>query len=181
MIKLLPGQWIGLDQISAQEFAKLRPSAERAVVKAANHFVNAVKRKLTGSRSGRIYRIGKRGRTHQASAPGEAPAVLYGTLRNSITAGDPEWTGDNVVVKVGTNVVYAAILEYGGVTANGGRILPRPYMAATMLEEQDRMQTILDGSVLNANINSSVTEAPIKGAKSTGSGGRRRDARGRFI
>lgn len=39
---------------------------------------------MTGQKSGRIYKIGK-GRTHQASAPGQAPAVLTGQLRSSIT------------------------------------------------------------------------------------------------
>lgn len=39
---------------------------------------------MTGQKSGRIYKIGKN-RTHQASAPGQAPAVLTGQLRSSIT------------------------------------------------------------------------------------------------
>jgi hypothetical protein len=41
---------------------------------------------MTGQKSGRVYKIGKN-RTHQASAPGQAPAVLTGTLRSSITVG----------------------------------------------------------------------------------------------
>lgn len=41
---------------------------------------------MTGQKSGRIYKIGKN-RTHQASAPGQAPAVLTGQLRSSITVG----------------------------------------------------------------------------------------------
>ena len=39
---------------------------------------------MTGQKSGRIYKIGK-GRTHQASAPGQAPAVRTTNLRSSIT------------------------------------------------------------------------------------------------
>ena len=39
---------------------------------------------MTGQKSGRVYKIGKN-RTHQASAPGQAPAVLTGALRSSIT------------------------------------------------------------------------------------------------
>jgi len=41
---------------------------------------------MTGQKSGRVYKIGKN-RTHQASAPGQAPAVLTGALRSSITVG----------------------------------------------------------------------------------------------
>lgn len=41
---------------------------------------------MTGQKSGRVYKIGKN-TTHQASAPGQAPAVLTGTLRSSITVG----------------------------------------------------------------------------------------------
>ena len=41
---------------------------------------------MTGQKSGRVYKIGKN-RTHQASAPGQAPAVLSGALRSSITVG----------------------------------------------------------------------------------------------
>jgi hypothetical protein len=39
---------------------------------------------MTGQKSGRIYKIGKN-RTHQASAPGQAPAVRTTNLRTSIT------------------------------------------------------------------------------------------------
>lgn len=41
---------------------------------------------MIGQKSGRIYKIGKN-RTHQASAPGQAPAVRTGFLRTSITIG----------------------------------------------------------------------------------------------
>ena len=39
---------------------------------------------MTGQKSGRVYKIGKN-RTHQASAPGQAPAVQSGVLKSSIT------------------------------------------------------------------------------------------------
>lgn len=41
---------------------------------------------MTGQKSGRVYKIGKN-RTHQASAPGQAPAVMTTFLRSSITVG----------------------------------------------------------------------------------------------
>lgn len=169
MIKFVPlGKWIGLDTLGAEEFEKLRPGSEAAILRACLHYEGAVKRKLSGKRSGRIYRIGKRGIVHQASAPGEPPAVLLGRLRNSITH-VVNWDGDNVSGEVGTNVVYAPILEFGGVTWNGGRILPRPFMEPTFLEEEDRIQQILEGA---AEVRSTGAVQPT---------GRLRDAKGRFI
>lgn len=141
---LIQGQWIGVDGLTEEELRKLRPSAERTVLKAALHYESSIKAKLSGDRHGRIYVIGKRGRLHQASAPGEPPAVLFGKLRQSITHSRPEWEGDTVSVEVGTKIVYAAILEWGGVAGGGSRILPRPYFAPTFLEQQDRMEAILE-------------------------------------
>jgi phage gpG-like protein len=146
MIVMSRFKWLGKDTVAEEEFAKLRPSAEKAVFRAALYFEGAVKRKLSGARTGRIYRIGRKGRVHQASAPGEAPASLTGKLRQSITHTDPQWVGDNVFVEVGTSLPYAAILEYGGVSWNGGRILPRPYMASTYLEEAEALDAILEGA-----------------------------------
>lgn len=71
---------------------------------------NRVKRNLSQRGTGRIYRRG--GVIHQASAPGQPPAVDTGRLRSSYT-----WrTGEDirgVYVEVGTNVVYAPWLEFG--------------------------------------------------------------------
>lgn len=56
---------------------------------------------------------------HTASAPGDAPAVDTGRLRQSIVAlkvGDARW-------RVGTNVQYALYLEFGT-----RRMAPRPFI-----------------------------------------------------
>lgn len=143
---VLAEKWLGLDGLGERELQALRVPAEKAILKALLLFEREVKKKLTGSRSGRVYTVGRRGRTHQASAPGEPPAVLTGALRQSITHDGPTWQGDEVSGEVGTQLPYAAILEFGGMTWNGGRILPRPYMAATFLEQQDAIETILQGA-----------------------------------
>jgi len=146
MILMGKVRWENKDNIGEEEFQKLKPGAEIAVTAATLYFEGAVKRTLSGKRSGRIYRIGKKGRIHQASAPGEAPASMPdATLRKSITH-QILWDGDLVWGEVGTNVVYAAILEFGGVTWNGGRILPRPYMASTFLAEEEHINAILEGA-----------------------------------
>ena len=62
----------------------------------------------------------KRGNiTHQASAPGDSPAVLTGRLRQSIAVVKV----DPGHYKVGTNMLYAPELEFGGRT-----IAPRPFL-----------------------------------------------------
>jgi len=145
MILMGKVRWENKDNIGEEEFQKLKPGAEIAVTAATLYFEGAVKRTLSGKRSGRIYRIGKKGRIHQASAPGEAPASLTGRLRQSITH-QILWEGDLVWGEVGTTLPQSAILEFGGVTWNGGRILPRPYMASTFLAEEEHINAILEGA-----------------------------------
>lgn len=62
---------------------------------------------MTGQKFGRIYKIGKN-RTHQASAPGQAPAVLTGQLRSSITVN--RVTDYEYVVSIAAP--YGRILEF---------------------------------------------------------------------
>lgn len=76
---------------------------------------NSVKELLSRPGRGRLYRVpGTKTRVHQASAPGEPPAVLEGRLRSSYN-----WrTGQDAkgfFVEVGTNVEYAPFLEFGTV------------------------------------------------------------------
>jgi len=74
-----------------------------------------VKRIQGGPASGAVYTRG--GVSHQASAPGEAPASDTGRLAGSITF---DKTGP-MSATVGSDLVYAAALEFGS-----GRIDPRP-------------------------------------------------------
>lgn len=145
MIRFLPGRWEGLDTLGQEELQRLREPAETGVTRAGMHLANAVKRTLSGSRSGRFYRVSRKGRLHQASAPGEPPAVMFGKLRQSIAVSDPQWDGWNVEVEVGTNLPYARRMEWGGVDSRGIRILPRPYFGPTVLREQDALDRILEG------------------------------------
>ena len=62
---------------------------------------------MTGAKSGRIYKIGKN-RTHQASAPGQAPAVRTTNLRSSITIN--RVTDYEYVVSIAAP--YGRILEF---------------------------------------------------------------------
>ncbi len=139
-----PGDWDGLEHLGEDEFAKLKPHAERAVLRAVIFLTRGVQTTLTGQRHGRVYRISKTGRLHVASAPGEAPAVLYGRLRQSIAWTDPKWEGNTVTADVGTNVEYARRLEWGGSDGRGVRILPRPYFEPTVQRLTPAIERILE-------------------------------------
>ena len=138
-------QWFGLDTLGEDELNALREPVARAIMRATLYYEGRVKKKLTGARTGRIYIIG--GITHQASAPGEPPASFTGKLRQSITHTDVMWDGDNAFAEVGSSEPQARILEFGGITSHGVRILPRPYFSATWLEEEAKIQSILDKAV----------------------------------
>ena len=116
-----------------QALRDLRPQAQAVVERVAIYFTGQVQKTLSGKRTGRIYRVSRTGRLHQASAPDEPPAVLTGRLRQSIAWTPPKWEGNTVSSEVGTNVVYARRLEYGGVDSRGVKILKRPYWAPTIL------------------------------------------------
>jgi HK97 gp10 family phage protein len=60
---------------------------------------------------------------HQASAPGETPAVDTGLLVNSINTELVSSSATEAWSQVGTGVVYAEFLEFGT-----SKMKPRPYM-----------------------------------------------------
>ena len=160
MIKFLT-QWVGLETLAQEEFEALRRPTEIAISKATLYYEGRVKKKLgaTPARTGRMYG------DHQASAPGEPPAPLSSDLRRSITHTPVIWEGDVASAEVGTDRPYGRILEFGGVTSHGVRILPRPYFSATWLEEEERIQQILDNAVRKSpvmgDIVAEVTEDSI--------------------
>ena len=157
------GEWENLDELDADELLKeIRPDAEAAVFEAALHMANAVKRTLTGTRSGETYRVplrkNSRGalRDHVASKPGEPPAVLYGSLRNSVGNSKPTWFGPySVSAEYGPGLAqgpkavrdaaraYARRLEYGGGDSRGVYIAKRPYMEPTQQRETPKVERIL--------------------------------------
>jgi hypothetical protein len=71
-----------------------------------------------GSKTGQIYRRGSI--SHQASAPGEAPATDTGRLISSIQ----HWVdSDGLNIAIGTKLDYGSYLEFG--TRN---MVERPYI-----------------------------------------------------
>jgi len=166
MLDIPPGRWTGLDGLGDDALRELRPRAEAAVFRAGLLFQRELKKTLTGPRHGRTYLIGKNfDISHLASAPGEPPAVLYGRLRQSIDFVGPTWEGWTVTMDVGTNIVYAARMEFGGVhtvrktvsikgptgwfTVKAGtiiRTLPRPWMEPTVIRVRAEIEQMLEAA-----------------------------------
>lgn len=99
--------------------AALRPAVRVVIDQTCKELETEIKADMAEPKSGRIYLRGQTGE-HQASAPGQPPAVDYGILIGSVQSA--MLRDDLGLVAEGTE--YAAALEYGTV-----RMAARPHMA----------------------------------------------------
>jgi hypothetical protein len=118
--------------VQSNRFAEIAQRLPQVVARINRDAAKAVeqnaKLSMEEPKSGRIYDMGK-GKMHQASAPGESPAVEIGKLSNSIDTaqdGRTKWV-------TYTNVEYAPHLEFGAPNAN---IEPRPFFAPAVEQER---------------------------------------------
>lgn len=100
--------------------ASLRPKAARVVLTTARAITQRAAQSMAEAKSGHVY-----GR-HQASAPGQAPAIDTGLLANSQVA---EMTGPTTAI-AGFAAEYAPHLEFGTV-----RMAARPFLGPAVLAE----------------------------------------------
>jgi HK97 gp10 family phage protein len=109
-------------------------AAEKAVNNSAFDVAKEMKKSiLSGSKSGRQYFI--KGRRHQSSAPGQAPANSTGKLVRSIKVTKIDGGHE---VKIDAD--YAAYLEYGT-----SRMRPRPFILPALLKVKRNLLTKLKG------------------------------------
>ena len=94
----------------------------------AHRIARTAKDSMTGSHSGRLYV--RAGKIHQASAPGEPPAIDTSNLSNSIQV---ESTRTGAIVY--STAEYAAYLEFG--TSHMGA---RPFFAPAVEQEAPRFE-----------------------------------------
>ncbi len=96
----------------------IQDAIEDTILDIRNTLVKAIN---SGPASGRVYKRYNPTRTHQASAPGEAPMTDTGALVSSI-----QFNIAPLVATVGSNLAYAWYLEFGT-----RRIAPRPIWVPT--------------------------------------------------
>lgn len=115
-----------LESHLSQVAAHLKQRASALVRKTAFGIEGAIKASMAEAKHGRTYKVSKTGRAHQASAPGEAPAIDTGALVNSI-----QTTAEGLNAVIGTNMEYAVHLEFGTVAME-----PRPFFGPTFEHAQ---------------------------------------------
>lgn len=84
---------------------------------------------------------------HRASAPGQPPAVDTGHLRRSIQVDVSRLREANPRARAGTNVKYAAGLEYGM-----RRVAKRPYMRPAARKARPKIRDLFTARNLLANV-----------------------------
>jgi len=109
--------------------AKKLPQEIQTIVDATLADVEtAAKLSMQGGKSGRLYRRGAN-RMHQASAAGQAPAMDYGHLTNSIQR---KLYKTVIGGEVYTNSDYAEALEFGT-----RKMAPRPFLAPALEAQRE--------------------------------------------
>lgn len=137
----------GLDKI-ANATREMQESIDAELKKAlfasAKHVEAESKRSIvSGQKTGRIYK--RRTVTHQASAPGEAPASDTGRLVNSVTAYLNGTALESFVVAGRGIVKYAAMLEFGT-----SKMAARPFMFPALEKSKGWIQERLAKAVRTA-------------------------------
>lgn len=114
----------------------------------------AIKKELSTPGRGRIYsrgktKSGKSRKPHQASAPGDPPAVDRGRLRASVGREEVLSKGKHVI-RVGPNTEYAEPLEYGSFH-EGHVVAPRPYMRPAWTKSRGEMGEAMKGELVRSS------------------------------
>lgn len=105
-----------------------------------------VRKRLGSPGTGRVYK------GHQASAPGEPPAVRTGTLRRSIQIDLSGLSNKrNPSVRVGTNLAYARYLEFG-TRIMAARPFMRPSLAAVRMRAPKIMAPYLRRALMKVGV-----------------------------
>lgn len=123
---------------SGEAIRALDDAQENRLLEAVTEWhAGVVEDMLTGTRSGREYRIPGSSRTYRASRPGEAPATVTGRLRSSYQFRVRE-DGGKKVGEVGSPLDYALYLEKGT-----KRMAPRPHLVPAYYKREDNIKSAL--------------------------------------
>lgn len=120
----------------AQIGAKFEKTMPKQVLRACHAVRNEWVQGLTGTRTGRQYRIPGTRKFYTASAPGEAPARRLGDLARTIRVA-PRVLPGLVQARVGTDMEHGLYLEYG--TEN---MEPRPSLRPALERARPKIRAI---------------------------------------
>lgn len=115
----------------------LEDAAARRMSEAVNVVRNQALETLSGSRSGRTYKVPGTGRTYTASAPGEPPAQASGELRQSVKTMIVS-EAKKLIGLVGSDSKHAAPLEFGT-----RRMAARPWLKISFEKALPAIKDIL--------------------------------------
>jgi Bacteriophage HK97-gp10, putative tail-component len=137
----------GLDKIqnaTRQVQVEVEKEIRKALFASAKRVEGEAKRSIAaGGKSGRVYKRGNV--SHQASAPGEAPATDTGRLINSINPYQADTKLESTVIAGRGTVKYASWLEYGT-----KHIAARPFMFPSLEKSRQWTQERLAKAVRDA-------------------------------
>jgi len=126
----------------AEELEALVEEGQASVARTMNFVVRSTAQRArnkirSGPKTGRTYG------SHQASAPGEAPADWTGYLASSIS--HTEIT-DNISseAEVTVDATYADTLEFGGFNESGRYVEPRPFLYPSFMEALAEGEKVFD-------------------------------------
>lgn len=111
--------------------------ASQRMLEAVNVVRNQTLETLSGSRTGRTYKVPGTDRTYTASAPGQPPAQASGELRQSIKT-SVRGEGKKLIGLVGSDSKHAAPLEFG--TRN---MAARPWLRVSFEKALPKIKSIL--------------------------------------
>jgi hypothetical protein len=134
-----------LDSIN-QNVDVFQRGIRRALIRAGRENVRHTRKLiLDKNKNGRIYLF--RGQPHQASAPGEAPANMSGTLQKTMKYD----VRGHQQMEFGDTVIYGKYLEEGT-----DKIAKRPHLSRTVKEKARDNQTTL-GEYVKMEIDRAAT------------------------
>lgn len=117
---------------------KIRAAVGRGVMAAVETIrTEALDSIYNGKKTGNVYR--RRGVVHQASAPGEAPAIDTGTL---VSRSRTEYSADGTVGRLIFSTEYAPRLEFGTET-----LKPRPFLRPAVAAKREEVSKLIDAEI----------------------------------
>jgi hypothetical protein len=130
------------------------PRARTIVEKTANDAKGHSQKSMEGPKSGRWYLSSKTGKMHQASAPGEPPAIDTTHLQ---TSHEVEMDGSKPQATINVFAEYAETLEFGG-----ANVAARPYLRPALLKVQPSFEAAMSSLfALPGSSDIVVTRTPV--------------------